>query len=406
MIMLSRVLHLRSSGGLLGAENVIIELAKHSSLFGYESIIGAIKNVDDPFPDFITYAQELKIPCVIFEGNGRIDFRRAGEIKNYISNNSIDILHCHGYKEDFYGIVSNVKIPKVATNHLWKRGPIKEIFYETIDALFLRFFDRVVGVSDEIVNIMRNRGVKSPVLIPNGIDIKRFTIKPKSKVLLKKYSLKENAIIIGMVSTLSPEKGHKYSIQAMKNVVDTFPETCLFIVGEGPLKGQLIQLVEKLNLESNVIFVGKQNNIPEILSIIDIFLMSSLAEGLPMALLEAMASGKAVVATDVGENGKVISYGENGYLVSPFSVEEIEKVLTKLISNKSEIQKLGTRARECVVEKYPSELMSKAYCDLYDSVLDKETFAQKSGSTKSDRLISGSCSRENDEIGSKKGARA
>lgn len=369
MTMLRKVLHLRSSGGLLGAENVIIELAKHSSHFGYESIIGAIKNVDDPFPDFIRYAQELKIPCVIFEGRGRIDFRRVKEIRNFIKDNTVDILHCHGYKEDFYGIVSHARIPRIATNHLWKKGPMKEIFYETVDALFLRFFDRVVGVSDEIVSTMRDRGIESPLLIPNGIDVNKFSIRPKSDELLKKYNMKEDAIIIGMVSILSPVKGHRYSIQAMEKVVRTFPNAYLLIIGDGPLKDELTQLVERLHLESNVLFAGRQNNIPEFLSIMDIFLLSSLAEGLPMALLEAMASGKAVIATDVGENGKVINNGINGYLVPPSNVDEIVKKLTLLIKDKSAIIKFGRNARNCVEEKYSSSIMSKNYCDLYDSVI-------------------------------------
>lgn len=367
--MLRKVLHLRSSGGLLGAESVIIELAKHSSHFGYESIIGAVKNIDDPFPEFIHYAQEAKIPCVIFDGKGRVDLVRAKEIRDYVNNNAIDILHCHGYKEDFYGIVSRVKIPKVATNHLWKKGRIKEIFYDTIDALFLRFFDRVIGVSDEIVSIMKDKGIRSPHLIPNGIDINKYSIEPKSNALLRKYNLNEGATIIGMVSILSPVKGHKYSILAMEKIVRSFPNAYLLVIGDGPLKGELMQLVEKLRLGPNVIFAGRQNNIPAFLSIIDIFLLSSLAEGLPMALLEAMASGKAVIATDVGENGKVICNGINGYLIPPADDEAIERKLTLLIQNKAEISKLGKNARNCVVENYSSSLMSKNYCELYDSVI-------------------------------------
>jgi len=364
-----RVLHLRSSGGVLGAENVIIELGKKSPEFGYQSIIGAICNMGDPSPEFLNLARAQNIETVIFEAGRSFDPFLPGRIRQYINNNSIDLIHCHGYKEDFYGVLSLAKIPKVATNHLWKRTTIYSKIYALIDTLLLRFFDQVVGVSDEIVDEMRHYKIPRLIKIDNGVDVDRFQSTSRSSRLYNELGINADHVALGMVSSLTPEKGHTVAIQALSSVVRKFPSVKLLIVGDGYLKAEIDDQIRKYGLVDHVVILGSRKDIPEILSIIDIFLLPSFKEGLPMAMLEAMAAGKAVIATRVGENVNVISNRYNGLLIDPGEPSQLETAILELIYKKDLVQTLGINARKQIMDKYSSRSMTEKYCEVYTTML-------------------------------------
>ena len=171
-----RVLHLRSSGGLLGAENVVLEIAKFSTQNGWESIVGAINDVNDPYPEFLELADTYGVKCALFKSDGKLDFSCVREIKKFIDKYSIDIIHTHGYKENIYSLMVRSGLPKVSTNHLWKTSTLKAKIYCCIDAILIRLFDEIVGVSDEIVNGMRRVGIKHSFKIANGVDCNKFSV--------------------------------------------------------------------------------------------------------------------------------------------------------------------------------------------------------------------------------------
>ena len=367
--MLRNVLHLRSSGGILGAENVIIELGKHSPEFGYRSYIGAIKYYKDDYPEFLNLARESGIETTIFEMKNKFDPSIIKEIKRFIKGKSIHILHCHGYKEDLLGLLTPVNIPKIATNHLWKRTTYRLKVYAKIDAFLLRFFDKVVGVSDEIVHEMDKLGINNSVKIPNGVDIDKFYIGEKNYSYYDKLGINHDTIILGMVSSLTPEKGHTTAIQAFHYVIKEIPNVCLLIVGDGNYKKVIKQEIERNGLDRYIMLVGKQQDIPQILSIIDIFLQPSFKEGLPMSLLEAMSAGKAVIATRVGEIPKVITHGQTGILINPGDARQLKEEILDLLQNQKEIIRLGQNARIIIEQNYNSKRMAEDYCGLYDSYI-------------------------------------
>ena len=368
--MTKKVLQLRSSGGLLGAESVIIELAKHSPAFGYQSIVGAIKNAADRPPEFLNVAQDYRIDTAVFEADRSLDLSLAGKIRRYIRENHIDVLHCHGYKEDFYSLLANPGIPMVATNHLWKRTMFRSKLYARLDAFMLRFFDQVVGVSDEIVAEMDRLGISHPVKIANGVDTERFHPGAPAPDSFQTPPRTPGKRTLGMISSLTPEKGHRVALQAIRDVVENFPDLRLLIVGDGIIREELYRQVSELGLDSHVVFLGKRRDIPEILSAIDIFILPSYKEGLPIALLEAMAAGKAVIATRVGENANVVIPHETGILIEPGDVKQLAEALEELFIDRTLLQRLGDNARAEVEARYSSRIMARLYCELYTSVIN------------------------------------
>jgi glycosyltransferase involved in cell wall biosynthesis len=369
------VLHLRSSGALLGAENVILEIAKNSKRFGYNSIVGAIKDCRDPVPDFLEVAKKkYRLQTLLLENRKILDLNCASALRKYIVQNNIKLLHCHGYKEDYFGLLSRVSIPKIATNHLWKNTTFKLRVYGLIDALFLHFFDRVVGVSDELVQKMKKLGINNVYKIANGVDVDRFTIVSKSSLMLDRFNLDPDAIVLGMVSSLTPEKNHKIVFDVLANIRD--PKVKLLIVGDGPQDAFLRTKVTEMNLQETVIFAGRQENIQEILSIVDIYLLPSVAEGSPMSLLEAMACGKAVVASRVGGNENVITHKENGLLVEPGNLSDLIHCIEFLLRERSLIREYGIKARRTVENNFSSNVMTGNYCQVYSELLDNEQKAK------------------------------
>ncbi len=289
-------------------------------------------------------------------------------IRKFIVEHSIDIVHSHGYKEDFYSILLPRKIPKIATNHLWKRNSLLDTVYCFIDAFFLHFFDSIIGVSSEIVNNMHSLGIRRIEMIPNGIDCSKFEPQEKSAEFLEKFKIQPGKTVIGMISSLSPEKGHRTALKAMQLLSNE--NILLVIVGDGALRDVLVDYVNKANLSDKVFFAGKQNKIPEILSVFDIFILPSLKEGLPMALLEAMTSEKVVIASSVGEIPEIITDKQNGLLINPENHFELSDAIRFCLANPDICQKMRVAARNHIVERYSSVKMTKQYCQLYDSVIE------------------------------------
>jgi glycosyltransferase involved in cell wall biosynthesis len=365
---MKKVLHIRCSGAVLGAEKVIIELCKWSRNMGYTVVAGAINDVADPYPEFLRIVEEEQIETIVFPCRTQFDLRCAWKIREFVRKANIDIVHTHGYKEDFFCILAGLKIPKIATNHLWKKCSRKNSFYTFLDSKFLRFFDYVVGVSDEIVAEMKLKKIYNVCKIENGVDLSMFAHRDKSEKFCKEFSFDESTIVIGMISSITKEKGHEFALQAFERVRKEHNNLKLLIIGDGKLTEEIKNMVVSLGLEEDVIFTGRRSEIAELLTIIDIFLLPSLAEGLPIALLEAMAAKKAVIATSVGGIPNLIETEKNGLLIKPQDVDDIVIAVRKFV-DADKRKKCGENAYITIHERYSSEFMAQSYCKLYTDLI-------------------------------------
>lgn len=370
-----KVLQLRSSGSMLGAENVIIEIANHSEQFGVKSIVGIPILAGDNVPEFAAQAEKNQLTVKLFPHKSRLSLPLTKDIRQYVDENNIDIIHCHGYQEDFYAWMAKTKIPLVATNHLWKKTNIKLWMYAKLDALILKKFNHTVAVSnpiyDELISVGLSKDKVS--MISNGINLNRFAATPtREKIDGLKQSLSipiENKVI-GMISSLTQEKGHIFMLEAFKRGLEQLnaPYT-LLIVGDGDHRQALKKQVDELQLQQHVVFSGARRDIPELLSIMDIYVLSSLIEGLPMSLLEAMASGLPAISTDVGDINSVIRDGHTGFLVKARDINTLADKVVKL-ANSAKLQKeFSNRGQQIITEKFASLSMTKSYCDLYRQIL-------------------------------------
>jgi len=367
-----RVLHLISSSGFLGAENVVLELAKESAAAGCLVNIGVFENKRNPHLELAEAAETLGLKVQIFPCRGRFDVHTIASIRNFIHEKKPNLIHSHGYKGNFYALsVTKGKMPWVVTNHLWKRTTLNLKLYAYLDSFLIKYANRIIAVSDEIASEMLKRGIspKKITVIDNGIDLQRFSGQRSKDSLRRSFGFNEMSKVVGTVASLTEEKGHFYLLEAAKDIVSSFPEVRFLIVGDGRERCRLEEKVAKLNLAGKVIFVGSRKDVPEILSILDIFVLPSLKEGLPMALLEAMASRVPVVATRVGAVPKVVVHKETGLLVEPGNSEALSTAISELLTKREEATHLGLQGYFKVQNEFSAQTMSARYFDVYQQVL-------------------------------------
>ncbi len=179
----------------------------------------------------------------------------------------------------------------------------------------------------------------------------------------------EEAAVVGTVSSLTPHKGHEYLIQAASLVLDTLPPVKFLIVGDGPLRKRLEEQAKELNIHSSVIFTGKRKDIPEILSLLDVFVLPShTREGLGIAIIEAMAAERPVVATDIGGIPEVVDDGETGVLVPPEDTEALSKAIITLLQDPPRAKTMGEKGRTRIKEMFTTTKMLSEIEHVYQSL--------------------------------------
>jgi glycosyltransferase involved in cell wall biosynthesis len=217
----------------------------------------------------------------------------------------------------------------------WTGENWKVRLYERLDKLVLRWVDAVVCVSQAQAAKVRRCGVPESRIhvIPNAIDTERFrNVDPTGRAELESLfgdSLPERSLLVGAAGRLSPEKGFDILISAASQVVESIPNARFLIFGEGALRVPLEQQIKQLGLESHIKLVGFRQDLDRLLPHLDLFVQSSHTEGMPNVLLEALAAGVPIVATEVGGTPEVITAGWNGELVLPGSIEQLSTAILK-----------------------------------------------------------------------------
>ena len=362
-----KILHIISSGGLYGAEAVILNLSQTLGEQGDVSEIGIFDNQPNPNHDLRTAAVARTIPTHSITCHGQLDLSVPSRIRDLAHSVGADVVHAHGYKADLYtwAALHTSRVPLVSTCHTWYDNSLLLRAYGALDRFVLQHFAAVVAVSAEVQQRLLASGV-SPArvtLIPNGIDTRPFATFPAAA-----KTTPNSPLLVGLVGRLSQEKGVDLFIQAAARVLKDLPETRFQIIGDGPDRPALERLITSLGLADRVTLLGRRDNMPEIYASLDILVSASRQEGLPITLLEAMASARPILATSVGEVPSLIRNGETGLLVPPNDVPALVSGLNTLLADSSLRQHLGETARDLVERSFSARQMTANYRHLYTHV--------------------------------------
>ncbi len=367
------VLHLIDSGGMYGAEKVVLTLLKELQDSQYPGILGCIRENENERLQIASEAEKEGIRVQYFTMRRGLSFSGLQNIRKFIEDQDLNLVHSHGYKSNiFLSLLPGRNFKAVSTVHGWAKqsAGMKGKLYEFLDALALKRMNKVIAVSKAVLKDLAERGLKRDRvnLIYNGIKINTDISFFDRLSIRQKYGIPPDVFVIGAVGRLSQVKGHSYLIEAMPSILKERPDCRLVIAGDGPLNKDLEFLIKKLNLAGNVKLPGYVGEIEPFLAMIDLFAMPSLSEGLPISLLEAVASGKPVLASAVGGIPEVIHSSDHGILVPPADSSSIAGAVKSLFSEKDRMQRMSTLGREFVRSQFSSVRMADDYLSVYSSL--------------------------------------
>ena len=376
------VLHIISSGGMYGAEAVILNLSRILNQSGHRSSLGVFANARNPNLQLHEIAQRESVESYLISCKGQIDLSVPRQIRELVRRCSADVVHAHGYKADIYtwAALRGSRTPFVSTCHTWFDNDHMVKLYGAADRLVLRNFGHVIAVSEEVRQRLLEASVRPEriSLIANGVSLGPFT----DAVPSLRSPGDAGTLFIGLVGRLSREKGIDIFIEAAEIVLQQFPEVRFFVAGEGPERPQLEAMIGQRGLGSQVTLLGRRDDIPSVYASLDILVSASRQEGLPIAILEGMASARPIVATSVGEIPLLIHDGRTGRLVAPGDAQVLAAAISALLTDPAERSRLGAAAREHVVRNFSAESMTAEYMRIYEAAVAETLSRAGAGRTR------------------------
>ena len=366
-----RVLHIIKSLGRGGAEMLLQETLKehHSDKFEFHYIYflpwknQMVEGIQNAGGIVINMPAQNNIQIIL----------QLKKILQYIKENKIDVIHCHLPWTGFLGrIIFKIKgIPVLYTEHNIQNR--YHFFTKVINKFTFNWQTKVIAVSNEVAkSIEQSIRPKIPVkTVLNGVNTLDFIRNPSLGLEKRKeMGISFGTILIGTIAVFRFQKRLKEWIDVFKNIHDVYPEVRGCIVGDGILKEEIMEHLKNKGMENYIFFPGLETDVKPWLSAMDIFMMTSSFEGLPIAMLEAMSMECAIVTTDAGGIKEVINNGKDGFLVPLDEWQSLVKPLSYLIQNPSEIKNFGVNARLRVEHSFGMKAMvqqiEKIYLEAYD----------------------------------------
>ena len=318
-------------------------------------------------------------PTLVREINPLKDLRALLALYRHIRRGRYAIVHTHSSKAGILGrwAARLARVPLIVhTVHGWGFHDRQHILVRHcliwLERLTAPITDRLIAVSPRNIETGLDAGIGRPeqyVTIRSGIELQRFMRSGVSRHLAReKLGIPDDAPVVGTVTRLSPQKAPLDTVRAMAIVAQELPEARFVLVGDGPLRRQVERLVGELGLRRRVILTGLRRDVPQLLSAFDVFILSSLWEGLPRVLPQAMAAGLPIVATDADGNAEAVVEGVNGYLVSRGDVASLAERVVRLLREPIQRSRMGQAGRERVME-FGARRMVQDIAALYEGLL-------------------------------------
>jgi glycosyltransferase involved in cell wall biosynthesis len=269
----------------------------------------------------------------------------------------------------------------IHTVHGWghhdRQHPLVRRSYITLEKLSLPMTDRLIAVSP----LNTAKGIKDGIgqpenynMIRSGIELDRFGCSqvPRDQTR-SSLGIPANAIIVGSVTRLSPQKAPLDFVRAASRIAESMPEAYFVMVGDGPLRPQVEALAAELGLADRLILTGLRRDVPELMAAFDIFVLSSLWEGLPRVLPQAMATGLPVVATAIDGNAEIVVDGVNGRLTPPNEPLALAQAVVELLRQPHLAAQMGAAGRERA-DEFGAQKMVADIAVLYEQLINQKGF--------------------------------
>jgi len=361
------ILHVIDTTGPGGAETIFIDLATRLPKDQYRPVV-VIRGKGWVYEELCRRG----IEPVFMDAKGSFNWRFLAGLVRLVRQEGVDLIQSHLLGSNVYCSLAGLitRTPVVATFHgvvdFGKKERMKSAKYAAINT--------GAGCIVAVSNDLREEIIKSTSLKPekikliyNGINTEDYQ-RPRSRALREKYGWSDDEVVIGSLGNIRPAKGYDILLRAAA-LLEKSPRSCRFVIagqGKGPLYDELLQLREELGLQDRVLFLGFMDDAAEFLASLDLFLSTSISEGLPLSAIQAMVAGVPLVATRCGGYEELVSDGENGLLVEIGNSRAIADALDLLAADTGLQETLAQQAREYAIETFDLSTMLAEYEKVYD----------------------------------------
>ncbi|HZS48334.1 MAG TPA: glycosyltransferase [Blastocatellia bacterium] len=304
---------------------------------------------------------------------------QARRFADYLKSQKIDIVHTHDFYTNIFGMISaaiaQVPVRIASRRESSKRRADKRL----LERIAYRWSHRVIANCDEIRRQLVAEGVPAQkiVTVYNGLNLDRLRVRDFDRAsALAQFNLPNDGSkrFVTIVANVRPVKDHKTFLRAAQLVRSSVPEAYFVIAGEGELIEEMRQLARELGIGSSTFFIGRCNQVADLLALSEVCVLSSISEGFSNSILEYMAASRPVVATDVGGAREAIIDGETGYLVPAENHSLMAKHITGLLNDRERASEMGRRGRLEVEKKFSCERQLEQVEGLYRQLLEARTF--------------------------------
>lgn len=359
-------IHINTSFSWGGGEQQTLYLLKGLSDEGLRVLL--VAQPGSPMADK-AHKSGIKVEEIMMKGEFSLCAHR--KLKKIISSFRPAFIQSHtAHAVTYGGLVGGKSAVKIAVRRvdysIHRKSPFKLSSFK-----YTRLTDHIVCISKTIMNILLDDGIpgEKMSLIYSAIDPSRFAGRPDPHALRVAFGLKEDETVIGNIASLKNYKGHDILIKAAKLVAEKTGKIRFVIVGDGPLKEDLSKQIKEIGLPDIITMSGFRNDVPELLSMFDVFVMSSRTEGLCTSILDAMASGTPVVATDAGGITELVQNGTNGIVVPKENPEELADAILCLANDPDKRKDLSIEGIRTVNRNFTVQRMVREYITLYRQLL-------------------------------------
>lgn len=369
--------------GIGGTEKQVVALARRLDCTRFDQSFGCLRRWGPLLEEMEREygpIPEYRIPNL----HSAQTLRQQLKLAATLHRQRVQVLHSYNFYANVFSLPAAklARVPCVVAS-IRDMGVYLTPKQQYVQKLVCRLADRIVVNADAIKHWLTAQGYRGErvTVIPNGVDVARFSGVPAELDLHRTLGVPENARLVLMLARLNPEKGIEYFLRAAARVSARFPEAYFLIVGESftshqgvfasdrEYPRQLAELAANLGIGERLRITGFATDIPSLLAQVSVSVLPSLSEGLSNTLLESMAAGVPVVATRVGGTPEAITDGEHGLLVSPKDDAALAEAICAILADAELARRLGRQARARAVQRYSLERMVQANQDLYTNLL-------------------------------------
>jgi glycosyltransferase involved in cell wall biosynthesis len=364
------ILHIMTRLPVGGVENQLLTVLKQYDREKYAPIVCSLSDKGQIGMEIEN--EGIEVIC-INKLRHTFDWSIIRDLYRIIKERNIHVVRTHQYHANFYGRIAAIiaKVPCIiaSVHNIYTRD--RKLHRRLLNKILGKLTDRVIAVSSAVKeDIVRYDGLREEkiMVINNGIDQGLFVGHDRNGSR-EEIGIPVDANVIGTVGRLTHQKGQKYLIEAFALVKKKDPKLKLVIAGDGDMRSELEDITRSLGLVHDVLFLGMRRDVPRILSVIDIFVLPSLREGLVNALLEAMAAGKPVIASDIKPIREIIDSSDVGKLVPVGDSSKLAASIEELLNNHSIMEKMGRAAKEHAASVFSIASTIADYTQLFEETL-------------------------------------